>query len=356
MQSIIDGCYRWLLRPLLFLLPPETAQKIADFALSKKIIWQVLSSGLQIQNGRLFVDLCGITLENPVGLAAGYDKDCELIPGLSRLGFGYITVGTVTELPRPGNARPRIVRIRHRNSLVNGLGFPSNGLESATSNLENIQDQVGSTFVIVSVAGTSIEEFARCHRQIESLADAVELNISSPNTEGLKIFQQPESLSELVSKVNEKRKKPLLIKMPWYDTVNNEFSVRDRERGLLINLTRACCSAGVDGLTVANSRPISEPRLSTGNGGLSGQPTFENMLTMVSDARGETGGKMGINACGGIFSGADAWKAIQAGATTVQLLTGLVYKGPGIASHINKDLLSIMDKEEIDALMYDIAR
>ena len=117
-------------------------------------------------------------------------------------------------------------------------------------------------------------------------------------------------------------------------------------------LAQACADVGIDALTVANSRPTRDARLSTGTGGLSGRSVFEGMLTMVSDVRREAGDVIAINACGGIFSGEDAWKAIRAGATTVQLLTGMVYRGPGIARQINRELLEVMDREGVDAFMY----
>jgi dihydroorotate dehydrogenase len=352
MPSIINDGYRWFLRPLLFRLPPETAQKVADLALSRTVLWRALGPTLEVRNGRLFVELCDVTLENPIGLAAGYDKNCKLIPSLSRLGFGYLTVGTVTVSAQPGNAKPRVLRLPDQESLLNGLGFPSDGLEKAAASLERAQGSIGGTLVIVSIAGTSVEEFVRCHRRLEPLADAIELNISSPNTQGLKVFQEPEALARLIDAINDGRKKPLVVKLPCYGVTEDGSAVPDEERARPVALARACADVGVDALTVANSRPTRDARLSTGTGGLSGRSVFEGMLTMVSDVRREAGDVIAINACGGIFSGEDAWKAIRAGATTVQLLTGMVYRGPGIARQINRELLEVMDREGMDAFMY----
>ena len=325
---------------------------MADFALGRRALWRAMGPAFEVRNGRLFVELCDVTLENPVGLAAGYDKNCELIPSLSRLGFGYLTVGTVTESPRPGNPKPRVFRLPGEESLINGLGFPSNGLEAAARSLERAQDAIGGTLVIVSVGGTTVAEFVRCHRRLEPLADAIELNISSPNTEGLRAFQKPEMLKELIGSLSKTREKPLVVKLPSYATPDDGGEVPAEERARLAALARACVEGGVDALTVANSRPTPDSRLSTGSGGLSGRKVFDNMLTMVADVKGEVGDSAGINACGGVSSGEDAWKALQTGATTVQLLTSLVYRGPGVAKRINQELLEIMDREGVDALMY----
>ena len=346
MPGAIDNGYRWVLRPLLFRMPPERAQAVADYVLARRALARLLGSGMQVRNGRLFVELCGVTLENPVGLAAGYDKNCGMVGGLSRLGFGYLTVGTVTEHPRPGNAAPRLLRLPREQALLNALGFPSAGLEAAALALERSQDAIGGTLLIVSVAGTTVEEFVRCHRRLEPLADAIELNISSPNTSGLREFQEPEALGRLVGAINDGREKPLLVKLPWCGVSGDE----ERER--LAALARVSVDAGVDGLTVANTRPTEDDRLSTGAGGLSGRGLFEDTLAMVAAVRSEAGNGVAINACGGVFSGEDAWRALKAGATTVQLLTGMVYRGPGIARLVCQELLKAMDREGVDAFMY----
>jgi dihydroorotate dehydrogenase len=352
MPGAIDNGYRWVLRPLLFRLPPERAQAVADYVLARRALSTVLGSGMQVRNGRLFVDLCGVTLENPVGLAAGYDKNCEMVGGLSRLGFGYLTVGTVTESPRPGNDAPRLLRLPKEESLLNALGFPGAGLEAAATALERSRDAAGGALLIVSVAGTTVDEFVRCHRRLEPLVDAIELNVSSPNTSGLRVFQEPEALGRLIGEINDGREKPLLVKLPWCGVSGDGEGGAAEERERLAALARVSVDAGVDALTVANTRPTADDRLSTGAGGLSGRGVFEDMLAMVAHVRSEAGDGVAINACGGIFSGEDAWRALQAGATTVQLFTGMVYRGPGIARMISQELLKIMDREGVDAFMY----
>jgi dihydroorotate dehydrogenase len=326
-----DG-YRVAIRPLLFRLPPETAQRVADLALKQSYIWRAMSPMLRARDARLEVDLCGMRLRNPVGLAAGYDKNCEFLPSMAALGFGYVTGGTVTEFPRPGNPRPRVLRYIKDQSLINSLGFPSRGLDFAARRLEKARDSFGGARVIVSVSGTAVDDIVRCHRRLEPLADAIEVNISSPNTAGLRVFQEPPALAELMGRLNDGRNKPLFVKLPPYP---EEGEARDR----VMELVKVCVEHGSDALTVANTRPAKDPRLAVGAGGLSGKLIFADMLRMVAEVRAEVGDRLAINACGGIFSGEDAWKALEAGATTVQLLTGLIYRGPGIVKRINEELL-----------------
>ena len=200
--------YRLLLRRLLFLLPPEVAQRAANLALRQKPVWRALAPAFRVRDARLKVYLCGLRLENPVGLAAGYDKNCELLSSLGDLGFGYLMCGTITEWPKPGNPKPRLHRLVKQRSLINAMGFPNKGLESAAGRLKRARPALGSTAVGVSVSGSTLEEIVRCHRRLEPLADVVEINISSPNTVGLKVFHEPAALAELIGRMRGKAPAP----------------------------------------------------------------------------------------------------------------------------------------------------
>ena len=350
MLAVDQVAYRFLLRPLLFTLPPEVAQSAAHFALRRRLAWRVLAPAMRVKDDRLKVDLAGLGLHNPVGLAAGFDKNCQLVGSLAALGFGYLVVGTVTEQPQPGNPMPRMFRIAKERSLINALGFPNNGLESAARLLERARGGLSGTPVAASVSGTTPDEIVRCHRRLEPLVDAIELNISSPNTEGLRVFQQAPALDGLIGLVNETRTKPLMVKLPPYPSASPDGGRDAEARERLLALARVCVERGVDALTLANSRPTTDVRLSTGAGGLSGGAIFSQMIRMVADVRGEVGDGLAINACGGISTGEDAWQALKAGATTVQLFTGLVYRGPGVVRQINRELLAIMERERVDSL------
>ena len=339
----LDG-YTQILRPLLFTLPPELAQKAADLALRQRPAWRAVAPALRVRDAKLNVSWCGLGLENPVGLAAGYDKNCGLLPSLATLGFGYLMAGTVTRSPLPGNPKPRMFRRAGEQSLVNALGFPNKGLEPAARQLERTRGRLGDTRVAVSVSGTVADEIVDCHRRLEPMVDAVEVNISSPNTAGLRVFHEVTALAELVDRVSETRSRPLMVKLPRYTAVDRIA----REQVLM--MAAVCRDRGVDALTIANSRVVSDARLSTGIGGLSGRAIFPETVRMVAEVRAQVGDKIAINACGGISTGEDAWKTLEAGATTVQLFTGLIYRGPAIVRYINRELLAIMSREAVDSL------
>ncbi len=332
--------YRRAARPLLFRLPPEAAQRAADVALGRGGMWAALASGLRVEDPRLETGWCGMKLRNPVGLAAGFDKDCQRLPSLAALGFGYVVAGTVTLRARRGNPKPRMVRLPAEESLLNAMGFPSRGLEAAASNIESARGRMSGTPLVASISGTEIDEIVRCHRRLDRLADAIEVNISSPNTAGLRTFHNAPTLQGLIDAINESRLGRLLIKLPPYSDPDPPQQEQDR----ISSLVEVCLGGGVDGLTVANSRPVSDPRLSTGSGGLSGKSIFPATLAMVRDVRARVGNRIAINACGGIFSGSDAWEALRAGADTLQLYTGLLYEGPGLVKRINDELLARMDE------------
>ena len=336
--TLIPSAYESLFRPLLFKLPPERAQYLADMTLQLWPLWRMLSGVNTVNAPEVAVSAGGLDMVNPVGLAAGYDKVCQLTPGLSGLGFGYVTCGTVTLEARSGNPGIRLLRDPQNLALINALGFPGEGLEAAAENLSKDRGRVGGTPIVVSISGTEIDGIVTCHRRLEPLVDAVEVNISSPNTAGLRLFHNADVLAEMLVAVSEGRSRPMFVKMPPFPEKQRDAEQHD----LVLSLAEVCASAGVEGLTVANTQPVSDTRLGVGSGGLSGKPIYEQMLRMVSEVRGVVGDSVAINACGGIFTAADAWGALRAGADTVQLLTGMVYRGPGIARDIARGLARLV--------------
>ena len=331
--------YRKLVQPVLFTLPPETAQSMGDsllHVLSSSSVWR---RSLQINHPSLLTQLSGIPLHNPIGLAAGYDKNCDLLVPLSSLGFGYLVGGTVTLAPRTGHPKPRLIRYKKEESLANSLGFPSKGLTSAIVQLRKHNEGRPQTPVIASISGTSTYDVEKCHRELECLVAGIEVNISSPNTDGLRIFQLPENLRTLITSINKNRTKPLFIKLPPYPLDAEAQSPTDHDRESVVALAKVCAEEGVSGVTVSNTWPIRESRLAIGTGGLSGRLNFGKTIQMVTDIKREFGSTLLINACGGIASGKDAWEALTAGATTIQLLTSLVYSGPSVVKDINEDLI-----------------
>ena len=327
--------YRRIARPLLFSLPAEAAQKVAERALRVTPVWTAILGVSGPDDPRLRSQWCGIEVRNPVGLAAGFDKGCRLLPALAAWGFGYMVAGTVTLDPRPGNPKPRLFREVGDESLTNALGFPGRGVAAAKRELARARNRTRGVPVAVSISGTVADDVAECHRTLEPLVDAVEVNISSPNTAGLRVFHEPATLAELLGRLNDGRAKPLMVKLPPYPEQDGP------EAESVLSLARVCRDSGVDGLTAANSRPTEDPRLAVGRGGLSGRPIYRRMLDLVRDLRGELGTGMTINACGGIFTGHHAQEALDAGADTVQVYTGIVYRGPSAVRSIKAEMLDL---------------
>lgn len=339
MLILNPSSFRALARSLFFRVDAETAHGLSAAALRQHWLWEKLSPFLAVRDPALRTELAGLPLRNPVGVAAGFDKNCELLPSLAALGFGYVTGGTVTLQPRPGNPSPRVLRYEADESLINAMGFPNMGIEYAVSRLRRDRARTGDAPVVVSVSGVTPEEIVACHRAVEPHCDAVEINISSPNTQGIRVFQQPTALIALIDRINEGRSRPLFVKLPPYPSGRPDD---DGARQQVLGLASVCDDMGVDALTVANTWPARDSRLAVGSGGVSGGVVFGDTLRMVADIRAEVGSRLAINACGGISSAEEAYAALDAGATTVQLYTGMVYRGPGIARDINAKLVEML--------------
>ena len=324
--------YEAIARPALFLTPPETAHGIARKFFTQPLIWQIVSNQLTVNDEKLRVKIGHLSLKNPVGLAAGFDKNCEMIRALFCMGFGYLTLGTVTAEPRDGNEKPRMWRYRNR-SLLNSMGLPNNGSDNIARNIEKNDGRKGT--IVISISGLNIDEFCRCYNKLGPLANAVELNISTPNTVGVRIFQDAGVLDQLLNALAKNRtEKSLWVKIPPY------FNEKEREN--VLALVDICRRNSIDGITAINTKRVPEKRSSIGTAGLSGKEIFEDMLRIVQDIYRNTRGKLPINACGGIFSAKDAWQAFESGASSVQLYTGLIFRGPGIVADINRDLIRSM--------------
>tara|TARA_Y100000590_G_C15550010_1_gene950512 strand:- start:98 stop:1132 length:1035 start_codon:yes stop_codon:yes gene_type:complete len=336
--------YKKVFRPLLFRFSPEKAQALTDFLLKGSFLESPLSYWFDYSNPRLAVSAGNIKYPSPVGIAAGYDKDCRLIDGLLSLGFGYVVAGTVTREARLGNPSPRLLRLPSSEAVINALGFPGKGLKAARSHLERSQmRRLGNDKpVIASVSGLKIQEFQDCQKTLEPFVDGIELNVSSPNTDGIRMFQEPDNFETLIRTLNQGRNKPMLVKMPPF------FDERGKER--ILRLVNIAAKEGVDGITAANTHPIKEVRLAMGHGGLSGRPLFKETLEIVREIRLEVGKDMAVHACGGIFTYEDVIEAFRVGADTVQLFTGLVYEGPSVAKNINLGLIKYMDEQGIETV------
>jgi dihydroorotate dehydrogenase len=222
------------------------------------------------------------------------------------------------------------------------MGLPNEGAQKITENLSKHKTRPGP--VIVSISGLSVEEFVECYRQVEPVADGMELNISTPNTVGVRIFQDPAVLEKLLDAMEAVRdhEKPLWVKIPPY------FNEREREN--VLGLVETSVKKSADGLTAINTKMVKEPRASIGTGGLSGPLIFEDMLRIVADVYRHTAGRIPINACGGVSSGTNAWRALEVGASSIQLYTAFIYEGPGVVSRMNQDLLRMLEDSKFNSL------
>ncbi len=303
-------------------------------ALSVPGVWNLFRPFNGARDSRLSTNLAGVSLPTPVGLAAGFDKDCKVLGSVLNLGFGFVTGGTVTLSARPGNPKPRIVRIPDKKALMNSLGFPGQGLEAAVKRLGRFRDQRDRIFV--SIAGTIEDEVVECLRRTQPFVAGVELNISSPNTSGLRIFHEPARLRGLIEALVANKQVPMFVKLPpWSRETDNR---RD-----MLKLAETAIDAGVDGLVIANTHPVESRRLQVGRGGLSGAPLFEHTELMIADVQALVQGQVAIIACGGVSTAEQVWQLLASGASAVQLYTSFIYEGPGLPARINKRLLKLMD-------------
>ena len=292
-------------------------------------------------NSRLATDLAGISLPTPIGLAAGYDKDCRVLGSVLKLGFGFVTGGTVTLSSRPGNPKPRVARITDQKALMNSLGFPGQGLEAALKRLGKHRRQRDR--ILVSIAGAIEDEIVECLRRTQPLVAGIELNISSPNTAGLRIFQEPGRLRGLIEGLVADKQVPLFVKLPpWPRDTDNR---RD-----ILKLAETAVDAGADGLVIANTHPIESHRLKVGRGGLSGAPLFEHTELMIADIQALVQGNAAIIACGGVSTAEQVWKLMASGASAVQLYTSFIYEGPGLPSRLNHRLVKLMSVAGIETV------
>ena len=205
--------YRNLILRLLLVLPPETAQNLAEIVLRRNIPWILLGKYIKTDMPQLNTKVCGISLSSPIGLAAGFDKDFRMLHSLSELDFGYLTGGTVMLNPQPGHPKPRLIRDVKRNAILNSMGFPSKGLEFVIESVKSMSKSKLSP-VFGSISGTDINAIQTSCTRLSPFVSGIEVNISSPNTSGLKTFHDPTKLSEMIRAIREITDKPLIVKLP----------------------------------------------------------------------------------------------------------------------------------------------
>ena len=323
------------------LLPPEAAHIAAVRTLQANI-------GPRPDVPSLPVSLAGLDFANPLGVAAGFDKNAACYKGAMRLGFGHVEVGTITPLAQPGNPKPRVFRLQQDAAVINRYGFNSHGMEAAAANLARIRDYTGILGVNVGANKTSsnpTEDYRVAVARLAGFADYVTLNISSPNTPGLRDLQTQEHLASLLQAARAGMQeagvsRPLFLKI-----------APDLEQTDLELIVDQCVSARVDGIIATNttiSRPASlRDRQAQQSGGLSGQPLF-TMATDILARIAQLGkGRTAIIGVGGVAHGWQAYAKILVGADLVQLYSGLALDGPLIASRILYELAALMQNDGV---------
>lgn len=323
-----------LLKPLIFRLDPETAHGLTLKALP---LWPVRASA---PDPILATRLAGLALPNPIGLAAGFDKDAEVPDAMLALGFGFVECGSVTPRPQPGNSRPRLFRLVEDEAVINRMGFNNQGLDAALVRLNARGSRPG---IIGLNLGANKDSEDRAADYATGIAKAgphasyITINISSPNTPGLRALQDGAALADLLARVQAAKPPgtgPLFVKL-----------APDQEPGDPDIIARAVIEAGVDGLIIANttvSRPPLRSCHAQETGGLSGAPLAPLAMAALKTFRSATGAALPLIAAGGIASGAEAFARIRAGASAVQLYSALVYEGPGLARRMATELAALL--------------
>ncbi|MDQ3393112.1 MAG: quinone-dependent dihydroorotate dehydrogenase [Bacteroidota bacterium] len=340
--------YKNIIRPFLFKFQPEKAHNLT-FSLLKLLGkmpgFSFIVEGLfAIRHKNLERKVFGLTFTNPVGLAAGLDKNAVLVDELSALGFGFIEVGTLTPKPQPGNPKPRMFRLPKDGALINRMGFNNNGVEEAVTRLKSRKSKVIIGGNIGKNKNTPNEEaYVDYEIAFEALFDVVDyfvVNVSSPNTPDLRALQEKEPLKKLLQGLMLKNKgkskpKPILLKIAP-DLIDSQLD----------DVVEIVLEIGIDGI-IASNTTINKEGLHTnseyiqqiGPGGLSGRPLRARATEVIKYLHKKMNGKIPIIAVGGIFSAEDAIEKLRAGASLVQIYTGFIYEGPALIKQINKAIL-----------------
>ena len=336
-------------RNLLFMLPPETAHHLSmqglHHAASIPFIKKQLAAQFQYPEKNLAKTCFGLHFPNPVGLGAGFDKNAAYLEELEMLGFGFVEIGTVTPKPQAGNAPPRLFRIPDQKALINRMGFNNEGLDIISKRLKDRKAKNNSSLIVGGNIGKNKVtenrdawmDYCTNFKGLEEVVDYFVVNVSSPNTPGLRELQEKESLRKIFSELQNlnKNSKPILLKI-----------APDLETSALDDIIALTNEVNIDGL-VATNTTIDRSLLNTlnqekakkiGAGGLSGQPLLEKSNEVLKYLHKGISGRIPIIASGGVFTGADAASKINAGASLVQIWTGFIYEGPMIVKNICQHL------------------
>jgi dihydroorotate dehydrogenase len=333
--------YSSILRPILFSLDAELTHNMAIHAL-KLGLSQHLSKSI---NPALKIKVWGLDFPTPIGIAAGFDKNADVFEALLNLGFGFVETGTVTPLAQRGNDKPRVFRLPEDKSIINRLGFNNRGLDPYTQKLKkwaelNAPGIIGANIGKNKLSKDHISDFVKCVSNLSNFASYLVINVSSPNTPGLRDLQTRNDLKALLIAVTEARNTssnspPLLVK------IAPDLFGKDKQ-----DIADVALETNIDGIIISNTTIGRPAGLKSSNkiekGGLSGEQLFESSTQLLRDMYKLTEGKLALVGVGGVSNGAQAYAKIKAGASLVQLYTAMIYKGPGIALTVSEELATLL--------------
>ncbi len=328
------------LRSLIFKLDPETAHNLAIKSLKFNFVPNVLEED---KNNPLFKTmLFDKDLENPIGMAAGFDKNAEVYNSLFKLGFGFVEVGTITPLKQYGNPKPRVFRLVEDEALINRLGFNNLGSKNVVDRIKS-NKQTGLLGINIGPNKDSdnrLGDYLDCFKTFQDVADYITINISSPNTEDLRSFHDQIKLNKLLE-IIRKEKKNLSSKIPIAVKVSPDIDDQEIKK-----ITEVFLSNNIDAVIISNTSESSREGLNNiqkhQKGGLSGKPIKEKSTELINKFYKILDGRIKIIGCGGVDSGKSAYEKFLAGANYVQLYTGMVFRGPNIVNMIKKELKELL--------------
>ena len=333
------------LRSLIFKLDPETAHNLAIKSLKFSFASNILDDD---KNNPLFkTRLFKKDIENPIGIAAGFDKNAEVYNSLFKLGFGFVEVGTVTPLKQYGNPKPRVFRLVEDEALINRLGFNNLGAKNVLDRIKS-KRQIGLLGVNIGPNKDTNDrnsDYIQCFKTFHEVADYITINISSPNTENLRNFHDELKLDELLKIIN-KEKKDLNTSIPIVVKISPDISDQD-----ISKISDVLLDNNVEAVIISNTSDSTREGLSNilkhQKGGLSGKPIEEKSTNLIDKFYDILKGRIKIIGVGGVDSGTSAYKKFLAGADYVQLYTGMVYRGPNIVGIIKKELKELLLKDGV---------
>ena len=328
------------IRSLIFKLDPETAHNLAIKSLKFNFVPNLSD---EIKNDPLFKnELFGKEIENPIGMAAGFDKNAEVYNSLFKLGFGFVEVGTITPLKQYGNPKPRVFRLVEDEALINRLGFNNLGSKNVLDRIKS-NKQIGLLGINIGPNKDSddrLGDYLDCFKTFQSVADYITINISSPNTEDLRNFHDQSKLNKLLEGIN-KKKQNLGSKIPIVVKVSPDIDEKEIKQ-----ITEVLLSNNIEAVIISNTSDSSRDNLSNilkhQKGGLSGKPIEEQSTELINKFYKVLNGRIKIIGCGGVDSGKGAYEKFLAGANYVQLYTGMVFRGPNIVNMIKKELKELL--------------